>query len=154
MNKVALYYFEPEEYSDYYYELEPKKERIFVLKVKNEKKNKNRIYLFRIKSDSFDKLLFVNNDYKFLSKLNDEVFGNETNPIKFDNTNEILNANNVNNLHNISLSKRNSTNSNVDMFQSYNKISDSNNLGKDEKSPNVSSDYSRHDNLSLSRGHF
>ena len=154
MNKVALYYFDPDEYSDYYYELEPKKERIFVLKVKNEKKNKNRIYLFRIKSDSFDKLLFVNNDYKLLSKFNDEVFGTETNPIKFDNTNEILNANNVNNLHNISLSKRNSTNSNVDMFQSYNKISDSNNVGKDERSPNVSSDYSRHDNLSLSRGHF
>ena len=31
------------------------------------------------KIDSFDKLLFVNNDYKFLSKFNDEVFGNETN---------------------------------------------------------------------------
>lgn len=163
VSKIGLYFFDPDDYSDYYYGLDRKKEKIFILKTKNENRIKEKIYLMRIKCDSFEKLQVINNDFKIIMKFNDEVFGgnnlnnmNENtstkSPVKFDNTNEILNLNNLNTAHNVSLSKRNSTNSNNDLFQSYNKLSDSNFLGKEDK--NLSSDYSKHDNLSLSRGHF
>lgn len=163
VSKIALYFFDPDDYSDYYYGLDRKKEKIFILKIKSENRIKEKIYLMRIKYDSFEKLQIINNDFRIIMKFNDEVFGgnnfnnfnentNTNSPVKFDNTNEILNLNNLNTAHNVSLSKRNSTNSNNDLFQSYNKLSDSNLLGKEDK--NVSSDYSKHDNLSLSRGHF
>ena len=163
VSKIALYFFDPDDYSDYYYGLDRKKEKIFILKIKSENRIKEKIYLMRIKYDSFEKLQIINNDFRIIMKFNDEVFGgnnfnnfndntNINSPVKFDNTNEILNLNNLNTAHNVSLSKRNSMNSNNDLFQSYNKLSDSNLLGKEDK--NVSSDYSKHDNLSLSRGHF
>ena len=163
VSKIALYFFDPDDYSDYYHGLDRKKEKIFILKIKSENRIKEKIYLMRIKYDSFEKLQIINNDFRIIMKFNDEVFGgnnfnnfnentNTNSPVKFDNTNEILNLNNLNTAHNVSLSKRNSTNSNNDLFQSYNKLSDSNLLGKEDK--NVSSDYSKHDNLSLSRGHF
>ena len=163
VSKIALYFFDSDDYSDYYHGLDRKKEKIFILKIKSENRIKEKIYLMRIKYDSFEKLQIINNDFRIIMKFNDEVFGgnnfnnfnentNTNSPVKFDNTNEILNLNNLNTAHNVSLSKRNSTNSNNDLFQSYNKLSDSNLLGKEDK--NVSSDYSKHDNLSLSRGHF
>lgn len=163
VSKIALYFFDPDDYSDYYHGLDRKKEKIFILKIKSENRIKEKIYLMRIKYDSFEKLQIINNDFRIIMKFNDEVFGgnnfnnfnentNTNSPVKFDNTNEILNLNNLNTAHNVSLSKRNSMNSNNDLFQSYNKLSDSNLLGREDK--NVSSDYSKHDNLSLSRGHF
>ena len=150
INKISLFYFPQEEFEDYYSDIDPYKERIFLLKLKKEKIEK--IYLFRIKCDSLPQLQEINKEYKLMKKFNDEVFKlNRKDVIQFDSSHDIGNLG-----KGIDLSKENSDSIGFDGFgpiatKNTNEFRGSNVAVKEDNNVSSSSYLTGKDNLSISK---